>query len=83
MTAHQLLVQGSAPALTLGSVSWQKGLRSQGNSNCVELGRVARGVIAMRDSKNPTGPALGFTDAEIGAMFADIQAGRWDEYYTH
>ncbi|QKW08034.1 DUF397 domain-containing protein [Streptomyces sp. NA04227] len=36
---------------------WVKSSYSGANSNCVELGKFGA-EIAVRDSKNPTGPAL-------------------------
>ena len=42
---------------------WRKSRRSGADENCVEVARV-RDVYAIRDSKNPSGPALAFTGAE-------------------
>ncbi len=39
---------------------WRKSSRSATANNCVEAAAVASGV-AVRDSKNPAGPALAFT----------------------
>jgi hypothetical protein len=43
----------------LTGVSWRKASRSGSSGSCVELGRVGD-VIAVRDSKDPQGPALVF-----------------------
>ena len=40
---------------------WRKSSYSGGDNNCVEVGAPVRG-IAVRDSKNPRGGALGFSD---------------------
>lgn len=39
---------------------WRKSSRSGSNSECVEVGRSPE-LTAVRDSKNPTGPALVFS----------------------
>lgn len=40
---------------------WRKSSYSGGGNDCVEVASNLRGVFAVRDSKNPTGPALTFT----------------------
>lgn len=44
----------------LTDAQWRKSRRSADQGSCVELARVGR-VIAVRDSKNPSGPALVFS----------------------
>lgn len=47
---------------------------NQGNS-CVEL---ADGGVVMRDSKDPHGPRLYFTRAELAAFFDRVCRGEFD-----
>ncbi len=52
---------------------WRKSSRSGGtNGDCVEL---AGTLDALRDSKNPVGPAL---DVELTGLLAAVKAGRLD-----
>ena len=68
MLAHQL-----------DGAVWKKGSRSNGSggSNCVEVAFLDQG-IAVRDSKNRTGPALLFTPAEWTAFVDSAKDGEFD-----
>ena len=58
--------------LDLTSMRWRKSSRSaQGGDACVEVAGLSE-VIAVRDSKNPTGPALAFDAATFGAFIATV-----------
>ncbi|MBW4721245.1 DUF397 domain-containing protein [Saccharothrix obliqua] len=55
---------------------WRKSTRSTNTDSCVE---VARGLVAVRDSKNPDGPVLGFREGgAVGALLAAVRGGRLD-----
>jgi Domain of unknown function (DUF397) len=58
---------------------WRKSKASQGNGNCVEVAAMPDGMIAVRDSKNPTGAVLVFTRAEMRAWLHGIRAGEFDD----
>ena len=38
--------------------TWRKSSRSGSNGDCVEVGPSQSGVLAVRDSKDPSGPVL-------------------------
>lgn len=62
----------------LNRAQWHKSTRSGADSdNCVEVAFVDD-AIAVRDSKNPTGPALIFTAAEWDAFVHGAKDGEFD-----
>ncbi|WP_328406899.1 DUF397 domain-containing protein [Nocardia sp. NBC_00403] len=63
----------------LSGAKWFKSSRSQGGSECVEVAWLGEGMVGVRDSKNPTGPALVFTPGEWEAFTGGVQDGE----FTH
>jgi hypothetical protein len=63
----------------LDQAVWKKASRSNGNggNNCVEVAFLDHGV-AVRDSKDPSGPALKFTPAEWAAFVGGCRDGEFD-----
>ncbi|MEC3917923.1 DUF397 domain-containing protein [Nocardia sp. CDC160] len=60
----------------LSNAHWFKSTYSESGGQCVEVAFLANGKTAVRDSKNPTGPALAFAGAEWDSFTAAIRAGR-------
>ncbi|MEE4492259.1 DUF397 domain-containing protein [Streptomyces sp. BE230] len=58
-------------------VSWWKSSRSDTGAQCVECGIVnqAGQRVAVRDSKNPNGPALLFSYAALGGLVDALRRG--------
>ncbi|ARF80850.1 DUF397 domain-containing protein [Kitasatospora aureofaciens] len=57
-------------------LTWRKSSYSGGEGgNCVEVADGITGLIPVRDSKDPHGPALGFSPAAWRAFVAGIRAG--------
>lgn len=70
-------------AAQLPTTSWQKSRRSNPSGNCVELAELPGGAgIAVRNSRNPDGPALIYTLDEIAAFIAGARDGDFDNLLT-
>ena len=54
----------------LTRATWRKATRSQGNGACVEVAALSDRRIAVRDSKDTTGPAL------------IMAAGQWRDFLS-
>ena len=59
----------------LSGAKWFKSSRSGSKADCVEVAHLADGKVGVRDSKNPTGPALVFTPTEWTAFVAGVSSG--------
>ena len=67
----------------LGSLRWQKSRRSNPSGNCVEFGVLPGGAgVAVRNSRDPDGPALIYTRDEIAAFVGGVRDGDFDHLLT-
>lgn len=64
-------------AAGLGSARWHKSSHSGSQGNCVEVAGGLPSAVAVRDSKNPGGPALVFTQDAWTAFIAQIRRGEF------
>ncbi|MFI5780944.1 DUF397 domain-containing protein [Nocardia sp. NPDC051570] len=60
--------------IDLSEAVWFKSSRSGGGKDCVEVAFLDADMIGIRDSKNPTGPALVFAPSEWDAFTSGVRA---------
>jgi hypothetical protein len=65
-------------SINLIGARWFKSSKSRETSACVEVAFLSENHVGVRDSKNPTGPALIFAPAEWDAFTADVRGGVLD-----
>ncbi|MBF6225642.1 DUF397 domain-containing protein [Nocardia abscessus] len=64
----------------LSGASWFKSSFSESNGQCVEVAHLNDGTVGMRDSKNPTGPALTFAPAAWDTFLSGTKDGEFNRY---
>jgi hypothetical protein len=65
--------------MEIAGLSWRKSSRSgNGGAECVEVARNLPRVVAVRDSKNPEGPALTLTPDDWRAFMGRVKTGQHD-----
>lgn len=64
----------------LPSVTWTKSSHSNATGNCVELAVLPGGSVAVRNSRDPHGPALIYTRDELAAFVAGARDGEFDAF---
>ncbi|MGW4118725.1 DUF397 domain-containing protein [Nocardia sp. NPDC004711] len=56
---------------------WFKSSYSGSQGDCVEVAHLDGGMVGVRDSKNPTGPALVFGPGEWDAFTSGVVGGKF------
>jgi hypothetical protein len=66
--------------IDLARAAWRTSTRSGGNGgSCVEVADNLPDIVAVRDSKDRTGPSLTFTRDGWAAFVDDTKRGQFDE----
>jgi Domain of unknown function (DUF397) len=64
--------------LDLSRAVWRKSGYGGGATNCVEVAGSLPPIVAVRDSKNPTAPALTFACDAWDAFTGRVKSGKYD-----
>ncbi|WP_427921141.1 DUF397 domain-containing protein [Streptomyces sp. cg40] len=67
------------PTIQPTLLEWVKSSYSGNNGNCIEVAVLPGGGRALRDSKDPSGPVLTFTNAEFTAFIDGARDGEFGE----
>jgi hypothetical protein len=66
------------PADRLTMARWRKSTASNPSGSCVEIAELPGGLIAVRNSRDKSGPALVYRRAELAAFLQDAKNGGLD-----
>ena len=72
-------VHNGMSAAMLTEASWRKSARSGALGNCVEVAALRDGEVAVRNARDPEGPVLVYTPAEISAFVDGAKKGEFDD----
>ncbi|MFH8789348.1 DUF397 domain-containing protein [Streptomyces roseoverticillatus] len=65
-------------AIQQGNTTWRKSSYSLANGDCVEVASPLPQSIAVRDSKDPQGPILGFAPTTWSAFVTTVSRRAYD-----
>ncbi|GAA2206239.1 DUF397 domain-containing protein [Nonomuraea monospora] len=67
--------------IDISQAEFRKSTYSGSGNNCVEVATNLPGMVLVRDSKNPSGPVLAFTEPEFEAFVAGVKNNEFDELH--
>jgi hypothetical protein len=73
-------VKNGVPADQLDA-RWRKSQVSNPSGSCVEFAELPDNEIAVRNSRDPSGPTLIYPRAEVSAFLRGVKDGEFDDLY--
>jgi hypothetical protein len=68
-------IRSGMPATRLAGVAWRKSSASGAVGNCVEVAWLPTDLVAVRNSRDPHGPALVYPRPDLATLMAS--AKKW------
>lgn len=72
------MMSNGIAAHKLRGAAWVKSSFSTAQGNCVEVATLSGGEVALRNSRDPRGPALVYTAEEMWAFIQGSKRGEFD-----
>ncbi|HLI38972.1 MAG TPA: DUF397 domain-containing protein [Streptosporangiaceae bacterium] len=71
-------ISNGMSAADLKNAAWRKSRRSNSQGACVEMARIDGETVAVRNSRDPHGPALIYPREAVAALIAGLREGEFD-----